>query len=218
MFEVISSLKKVREDIESLYGANVRIFGQATTLDGIPENEEPTICILDVLASLKGYEVDLDDYFSDDEFEIFSKDEDNNFALYDIIDGLCNYGYLKGDNYSKADNSYNWCAPVDHHFDFKVFEGINGDVFVALMIHRFGDVRANYTDYVLLHFDNDYEFYEVLSENNKYIDITINDTNYEIEVNIFNDSYEVYEDGCYVCSCYGYDLDDIKADLLEKIA
>lgn len=41
---------------------------------------------------------------------------------------------------------------------------IDNEVYVKLKVHKYGDIRANYTDDIILKFDTEYEFYEVLND------------------------------------------------------
>lgn len=180
---MITNTKTLINDIRSLRGADVEIFGQNTVLPSAVDIL--TIDILDVLKALQEYEIDIED-------------ED----YIDILDGY---------EYTEANNSYNWLAPVSNHFDYVVSNGLDG-ILVLFKVHRFGDVRGNYTDEVVLKFDNLYEFEEVLYDCIKYVPITVDGVEYSVEVNIFNDGYEIfapYLDFTYhMCTAYG-DMDDV---------
>lgn len=199
------TIQKIREDILNLRGADVIIFGQSTTLPS--EVDEQYIDILDVLRALEPYEVtelvyeeyneELDDY-EVKEFE--SVDEYLNY-LHDI-------GEIKA---IAANNSYNWSSPVSNDFNYTIYEmQSTGEILVEFNVHRYGDVRCNYTESTLLKFDNDYQFVEALMEANKII--TVN--GYEVYVDIFSDGMEVYAlDGEYVDTVY--DLDELKEWTIE---
>ena len=204
--------QNIIKDIEDLRGANVRIFGQPTTLpEAVGEFE---IDVIDILKALSEYEIDLSNYVTYDE-------DDNEISLFDticnnycdsevdadlIINELDNAGYLTTYN-SKCDNSCNWCAPIRNNFAFEIYKDLCGDgVYVRFMVHRFGDVRCNYTDAAIYHFDNDYEFLELLSEQSKNIDIEIDSKTYTILIDVLQDGFEVFDDGYnYVCTIYSVD-------------
>ena len=59
-------------------------------------------------------------------------------------------------------NTYNWNANIDHHIDVAELE-INGYTYMAIMVHRWGDVRANYTDRFLVRFEDITEWLELES-------------------------------------------------------
>lgn len=86
-------------------------------------------------------------------------------------------------------NTYNWNANIDHHIDVAEL-GINGYTYMAIMVHRYGDVRANYTDRFLVRFDNEYEWFE-LESRMQYK--TICDGRYCVDIDIMSECYNVYD-------------------------
>ena len=194
---------KTINELMQLRGAEVKYFGETVTLPNkIGDLEIDTISIL---KDMEEYELDWYD------FRCYTEDDDGNEIVEgcetgaEILDALEEYGYIE-DTYFTADNSFNWSAPVSNDFDFKVYKDfVSGGVFVDFMVHRFGDVRGNYTDSVIYHFDSVGEFYDLLSNSNKYVQIG----NYEVIVDIFNDGFDVFDEaGNYICTAYG-DYDDI---------
>ena len=221
MYSVFNSIV---EDIKNLRGKEVRIFGQPTVLsDSV---DDYTIDILDVLSNLSDYVIDLNsyiDYYYDDELEC-----DEEYCIFDDVDGndvddvlevLERYGYISDVCDYKGDNSYNWGSPISNDFNISVYNDmLDGGIFVEFKVHRYGDVRGNYTDSVLLHFNNEYEFYEILSENNKYATVTVDGVDYDIDIRITSDSYEVWDtDGNYICTAYG-DNDDVIECIKKEVA
>ena len=198
---------KAINELMQLRGSQVEIFGQPVTLPNTVDDLE--IDTINILEDMEEYEIDLHD------FVYYTEDEDGNEIEVDIFEGcetaeeildaLEEYGYIE-DTYFAADNSYNWSAPVSNDFDFKLYKDyVSGGIFVDFMVHRFGDVRGNYTDSVIYHFDSVDAFYELLLNCNKYVQIG----NYGVCVDIFNDGFEVYDEaGNYICTAYG-DYDDI---------
>ena len=198
---------KAINELMQLRDSQVEIFGRPVTLPNTVDDLE--IDTINILKDMEEYELDWYD------FRYYTEDDDGNEIEVDIfegcetgeeiIDALEEYGYIE-DTYFVADNSYNWSAPVSNDFDFKVYRDFVSDgVFVDFMVHRFGDVRGNYTDSVIYHFDSADEFYELLSNCNKYVQIG----NYGVCVDVFNDGFEVYDEaGNYICTAYG-DYDDI---------
>ena len=198
---------KAINELMQLRGSQVEMFGQPVTLPNTVDDLE--IDTINILEDMEEYELDWYD------FRYYTEDEDGNEIEVDIFEGcetgeqildvLEEYGYIE-DTYFAADNSYNWSAPVSNNFDFKLYKDFVSDgVFVDFSVHRFGDVRGNYTDSVIYHFDSIGEFYELLSNCNKYAQIG----NYGVVVDIFNDGFEVYDDaGNYILTAYG-DYDDV---------
>ena len=203
--------RKAINELKQLRGATVEYWGQTVTLPNKPGDLE--IDTINILKDMEEYELDWYD------FRYYTEDEDGNEIEVDIFEGcetgeqildiLEEYGYIE-DTYFAADNSYNWSAPVSNDFDFKIYRDFVSDgVFVDFMVHRFGDVRGNYTDSVIYHFDSVGEFYELLSNCNKYVQIG----NYGVCVDIFNDGFEVYDEaGNYICTAYG-DYDDVVEEI-----
>ena len=199
--------RKAINELKQLRGSQVEIFGQPVTLPNTADNLE--IDTINILEDMEEYELNWYD------FRCYTEDEDGNEIEVDIFEGcetaeqildaLEEYGYIE-DTYFTADNSFNWSAPVSNDFDFKLYkDSVSVGVFVDFMVHRFGDVRCNYTDSVIYHFDSIGEFYELLSNCNKYVQIG----NYEVIVDIFNDGFEVYDEGGnYILTAYG-DYDDV---------
>ena len=207
---------KAINELMQLRGSQVEIFGRPVTLPNTVDDLE--IDTINILKDMEEYELDWYD------FRYYTEDDDGNEIEVDIfegcetgeeiIDALEEYGYIE-DTYFVADNSYNWSAPVSNDFDFKVYRDFVSDgVFVDFMVHRFGDVRGNYTDSVIYHFDSADEFYELLSNCNKYVQIG----NYGVCVDVFNDGFEVYDEaGNYICTAYG-DYDDVVKTIQETEA
>lgn len=86
-------------------------------------------------------------------------------------------------------NTYNWNANIDHHIDVAEME-INGYTYMAIMVHRYGDVRANYTDRFLVRFDDETEWFE-LESRMQYK--TICDGKYCCDIDIMAECYSVWD-------------------------
>ena len=208
------TMKNMMEEMEALKGAKVSIFGQPVTL---PEDtDKTTIDIIDILKNLEEYEVtELYGYRYNNETE---EDEEID-ALKDcansddIISVLVEYGYISDDCNYKGDNSYNWSGNVSHDFDIKIYKNaFDGGVFVEFKVHRFGDVRCNYTESVILRFDNEYTFWECIGECDRYESIEVDGITYDYTVSALNDTYEVTDEaGNYICEAYGEDKYIIEA-------
>lgn len=86
-------------------------------------------------------------------------------------------------------NTYNWNANIDHDIDVAEV-CLNGYTYMAIMVHRYGDVRANYTDRFLVRFYDCYEWSE-LESIMQYK--TICDGRYFIDINIMSETYNVWD-------------------------
>ena len=190
------TIRNMIEDIKAIHETPVYYFGSYHELDAL-EPDDYTINIIDVLEALESYEIT------------------------ESIEELTESGYIYDDCDYKGDNSYNWMAPINHHFNFNIYDNENtacGVCYIEFKVHRFGDVRGNYTESVMLEFMNNYEFYEALSECNKYNTIEIDGINYSVDVNIFSDGFEVFDDnGNYIATVYGYDTDEITEEIRNAL-
>ena len=144
------------------------------------EVNETMISILDMLENLKQYEMET--------FEIYNycnEEED------EIIEVSANE-FLEVEEYEeiKSNNSYNWSSPISNHFNYRIYKSsLYEGIIVELSVHRYGDVRCNYTEEAYFKFDNEYEFYETLEESNKYFTIEDKENNieYDVCINIFSE-------------------------------
>ena len=86
-------------------------------------------------------------------------------------------------------NTYNWNANIDHDIDVAEVE-LDGYTYMAIMVHRYGDIRANYTDRFVVKFDDYYEWSE-LEPIMQYKAIC--DGRYCIDINIMSETYNVWD-------------------------
>jgi hypothetical protein len=117
---------------------------------------------------------------------------ENDFAE-NYIDYLIELGYIEDWNNCKGDNTYNWSAPVSNDIDYHTFKSlVDNSIYILFKVHRYGDVRGNYTDNCILHFDHDYEWFEAFDEVNRTKYIEIDNVEYAVEINFWRDGFEVY--------------------------
>ena len=93
------------------------------------------------------------------------------------------------ENADRRWNTYNWNANINHDIDVAEVE-LDGYTYMAIMVHRYGDVRANYTDRFLVKFDDCYEWSE-LESIMQYK--TICDGRYFINIDIMSEAYYVWD-------------------------
>jgi len=200
-------LNAIKKDLLSLDGAEVKIFGQKTTLSSRSENDI-TVSAVDFINELKDFEIaprvatrlmhaESSEYLSDD---------------------------------YNADNSYNWSSLIDHDFDYKVYETVlksvdygdnvvySGDVLIEIKFHRFGDIRGNYTDTAFLLFDDDYGFLEVMQEINTFFDVKVNELDFCCNTSIIGEGVNCWnKDKDLDFEVYGCDLDDVKTEISNHL-
>ena len=138
--------------------------------------------------------------------------DDNDEEIYQEIN-FEEYAELMGYEEVKHDNSYNWNAPISNNFDYKIYESkACYNIIVEFKVHRYGDVRCNYTENCYLQFNSEYDFMEALYENNKYFAIEKDDKEYYVEINIFNDCPIIEVDDDYI---EGYEAYELLKNLIE---
>ena len=108
-------------------------------------------------------------------------------------------------------NTYNWNANIDHDIDVaEVY--LNGYTYMAIMVHRYGDMRANYTDRFLVRFDNEYDWFEFES---RIQCKTICDGRYCVDIDIMTECYNVWDNEKEVTVGEFYEIE--VEDLLKEI-
>lgn len=195
-------------------------------------NEENNL-IVDVvpfLESLEKYEI------VGEMIELYNYDTDEYTDIEgsELFDELEESGEIIEEN---RYNSYNWNSPISNDLDFIKYKNVGTDeIYIKMMVHLGGDPRGNYTDYILLKFDADWEFVEAFYENVynfNYGSKTVSFENVEYKGNLYNividafwfDEYQRYyitdENGEEVQSgdaYFGYECDEIKEKITEILS
>lgn len=212
-------MENIIKDIEDLRTNHAGEQHGYFCIGGTPDKDDFVIDTLDICKALAPYEIDYE--FED---EIVEPNPDKYMGFWDdsdfadrYIDYLIDLGYIDEDD--ESNNSYNWRSPVSNDIDFSIYKSLIDDsIYVLFKVHRFGDVRCNYTDSCILHFEHDYEWYEAFDDVNCNVYVEIDDIEYTVEINFWRDGFEVYnETWDYLFDVYGYDRDDVIADLKEKL-
>ena len=69
-----------------------------------------------------------------------------------LVDGkskIANQIYENKTEYRKGDNTYNYSSNINNNIDYRIYN-INNEVYIKLKVHKYGDIRANYTDEIIL--------------------------------------------------------------------
>ena len=163
---------------------DVNLMGDAWIYDDDGNIKDNVICgnVLPWLEELKEYEIDVNDEFID-------------FIV---------------ENSENRWNTYNWNANIDHEIDGAEMD-IDDYHYVALMVHRYGDVRWNYTDRFVVRFDDAYDF-NALESRMQYKEIA---ERYMCDIDIFCEWYSVWdcENQCDVGEFYDIEADDLLAEI-----
>lgn len=208
--------EKIIQDLNKLMGAEVYIFGQKTKM----KEEIPEFCVdtRDVLHELKNYEFDLMEIVKENKIELNKEfwnkleDIDINFELIEILE---ENGVLEE---TVADNTYNWSSPIYHDIDYKHLVDKNDNHYIALCVHRYGDVRGNYTDMVVYKFEYDSEFLEFLMDNGvKFNDFNYNGIDFECTTCVLNEGTECRNKfGEDLFNVYSSDMEGVQTEIDEK--
>ena len=92
-----------------------------------------------------------------------------------------------------SNNTYNWNAFIDHDINYYIYQ-YNNNIYVVLKVHRYGDVRGNYTDEAVLIFNDVNEFYEALSSSDIYNEFKLsNGVTLYYDLNFFSSVINVYD-------------------------
>ena len=144
----------------------------------------------DILENLKQYE--LLDYITyelnqdtEDYEEIYLEDKE------EYLNYLIDYCYIDI-NKSKSDNTYNWKANITNDIDFIIYYNeLNNNILVELKVHLNGDIRSNYTDSILLHFDNEEQFFDVMQENYIIDIVEVDGIEFNLFTSFFNEEITI---------------------------
>ena len=139
---------------------------------------------IDLVEALKPYEINFK--------ALYKVDFDD--VVYEDAQG--NYDSIKLD--ITSNNSYNWNAQVVFNYnEVEVIDRYGMEhKYITVKFHRYGDVRGNYTDYMVLDMSLD-EFYEVLQESSyAYCVVEYKGEYYEISTDILKEAciFDIYSD------------------------
>jgi hypothetical protein len=122
-------------------------------------------------------------------------------------------------DYLEAKNSYNWSGNVDHHLQWYVVE-VNKRKFIILSFHRYGDVRVNYTNEVVLNYDDidKDDFHNAIIESDKSGSVEVDGKTYNFYVSALQDYVTVYgqESNDFEVCPDGLTLEDIAKAIKEE--
>ena len=206
-------LEKSLNTIKNLRGTEVEVFGQPHQVESTIEYSDITIDVVEVFKNFYGYEVTSVDYYNPDTDEYEEIEFNNADEFISCMEDLYGIEEVRGDN------SYNWSSPISNHF--YIHEYYNRELseyYYVVAIHKFGDVRGNYTNEFVLKFDNDYAFFELLNGGNKYYTLHDKEGN-EIyfDLGIFDEGLTCEGEYSYnglELSAYG-NIEDLQKDILN---
>lgn len=218
----IFNCDKMIEELESYRGKEVRIFGQQVTLP--KEVGKFEIDIINVIRTLKDYDYNVYDLCKDLGVDIKKEMGEDYFKnlkyvdiTEDIITTLVGKGVLEEQGYGY--NTYNWDSPISNNIEYHCYTDKKENYYVMLCVHLFGDARDNYTYNILLKFDYDTEFYEVIEELRQFNIIEYEGVQYDCQNSVFEEGTKVYDllSGEYLFCALGIDEEDIREEIENYI-
>lgn len=201
-------------------------------LSAYAEDEKNLIVdVIPFLESLEKYEI------VGEMIELYNYDTDEytDTEGSELFEGLEDSGEIEEISH---DNSYNWCSPLSNDLDFIKYKNVGTDeIYIKMMVHLGGDPRGNYTDYILLKFDADWEFVEAFYENSysgcEVGSKTVSFENVEYKGNVYNiiiDAFWFDEQQRYYITdengedihdgdaYFAYECDEIKEKITEILS
>ena len=202
-----TTIENLKKEFREMIGKEVG-YGYFRHTESDVEENELTISIFDVLDSLEAFEITKKEMYDNKEEEYFEYDIEEYFEK-----GL-DEGWLVE---KCSDNSYNWNSPMSHHINFEIYYNDEGSYIVRFRIHRYGDVRCNYSDWCYLEFSWENEFLEALMECSKWIDVEMDGKQYYVTIEVLSDEIrlESYENEEYE-EIYGDDKDTILEEMINR--
>ena len=203
-----TTIENLKKEFGEMIGKEVG-YGYFKHIESDVEENELTISIFDVLDSLEQFEITKKEMYDSEEEEYFEYDIEEYFEK-----GL-DEGWLVE---KCSDNSYNWNSPISHHINFEIYHNNEeGNYLIRFRVHRYGDVRYNYSDWVYLECNSDYDFLEALMECGKWIEVEMDGKQYCISIEVLSDEIrlESYENEEYE-EIYGDDRDTILEEMISR--
>ena len=208
-------IHEIIEEVKSLRGANVEVFGQPTTLPS--DYGKYIIDTIDILKNLEDYEIpEIIDYWTFEEEDGEDIEVLEEIACEEYLNILDDNGLLVEKN---SGNTYNCSAPISNDFYYHIYENLRDDnIIIKIAIHRYGDARCNYTDEFCIIVDSEEEFFDILCESDKFNTIEIDEKKYYIDIRLFNDVFEVCtEDGDCIGEIYAEDDEEAIEEIKKLI-
>ena len=208
---------EIIEEVKNLRGANVKVFGQPTTLPS--DYGKYTIDIIDVLNHLEDYEIpEIVDYWDFEEDEDGEEEEVlHEISAEEYLELLDSQGMLVEEETSN--NTYNWSAPISNNFYYHVYKNLRDDnLIIEMAIHKYGDIRGNYSsEFYIVVYDID-EFYDILTECNIFNTVEVDEKKYYVDIRMFSDVFEVSDtDGECIGTIYAEDDEEAIREIKELI-
>ena len=202
-----TTIENLKKEFGEMIGKEVG-YGYFRHTESDVEENELTISIFDVLDELECFEV-TEKTIWDSEIE-----EEVEMDMEEYFEKGLDEGFLTE---CSADNSYNWNSPISHHINFEIYHNNEeGNYLIRFRVHRYGDVRCNYSDWVYLECNSDYDFLEALMCG-KWIEVEMDGKQYCISIEVTSDEIrlESYDEENGYEEIYD-DRDEILEEMISR--
>ena len=179
--------KKIIRDLKHLTGN--KIFGTYDTTNQ-KETKNLDMSVFDIVRALAPYEIDFRVEYKVDYDDVVYEDKKGKYCGLEI---------------GRSDNSCNWSSLVTFNFDEL---DVDARKLIAVKFHRYGDVRGNYSDYMVLDMTMD-EFYETIREAS-YLSTSV-----DYNGNTYSISTDAFKEGC--CFDIYAIAEGVEADLYDVV-
>ena len=201
--------KRILNDLKHNLKGTKRIFNSYDVDHNERESKNLSISNLDIIRALAPYEIDFKKLYNVDFDDVIYEDKEGNYTSLDT------------DYKNTSNNSYNWSSQVVFNYQqIQVIDKYDYEhVYIAIKFHRYGDVRGNYTDYMILDMSMD-EFYEVIMEATMVsVTVTIKNVNYEVSTDALKEGcvFNIYSDNIDDCDVF-LDIDNLRSKASIKKA
>ena len=207
---------EIIEEVKNLRGANVKVFGKNNTLTS--NYVKYTNDIIDVLNNLEDYEIpEIVDYWTFEEKDGEEEEVLHEISAEEYLELLDSQGMLVEEKTSN--NTYNWSAPISNNFYYHVYKNLRDDnLIIEMAIHKYGDIRENYSsEFYIVVYDID-EFYDILTECNTFNTVEVDGKEYYVDIRMFSDVFEVSDtDGECIGTIYAEDDEEAIEKIKELI-
>lgn len=186
-----TTIKNLMEQLQDIRGKEVGYGYFRHTERDIKENE---LCIdvLDILEYLESEEITTGVAWDKEE------ECDFEYPIADYIELGLEEGWIEE---IESGYTYNYCSPLNHNIAYEIYyDNEKYDYLVKMCVHMFGDARTGFSEDVYLQFDNRDDFFEIINEVRKYVEIELDNEKYYIEISPLSDYItleKITDDGDY---------------------
>ena len=121
--------------------------------------------------------------------------------------------------YETGENSYNWGGMSNHDFNYYIYKTSNGNSVISWRVHRFGDIRGNYTETAFLLFDDNFDFHEIINEQFHNFSVKVDGLEFSCTSRIVDEYVRCSaktDEGYIDLDVLAYDMEDVKKELIQQ--